>query len=91
MPLIDCYMTGLAKGRPTTPRRTTAGAVIVVAEGEGESTIGPDTIAWAKNDVFTVPHRNWASHTAKTEGAKLFTVTDREALRRLGILKEEVQ
>jgi len=90
MPLIDCYMTELAKGKPTTPRRSTAGAVIVVAEGEGESIVGPDKIVWAKNDVFTVPHKNWVSHTAKTDGAKLFLVTDREALRRLGILKEEV-
>ena len=90
MPLIDCYLMGLARGKATTPRRSTSGAVVVVAEGEGESTIGPDKIVWAKNDVFTVPHKNWHSHTAKTEGAKLFVVTDREALRRLGILKDEV-
>jgi gentisate 1,2-dioxygenase len=90
MPLIDCYLTELAGGISTAPRRSTSGAVVVVAEGEGESTVGPDRISWAKNDVFTVPHKNWHSHTGKTEAAKLFVVTDREALRRLGILKDEV-
>ena len=90
MPLIDCYLMQLARGKATTSRRSTSGAVVVVAEGEGESTIGPDKIAWSKNDVFTVPHKNWHSHTARSADAKLFVVTDREALRRLGILKDEV-
>jgi gentisate 1,2-dioxygenase len=89
MPLIDCYMTELTRGHATRTRRSTAGAVVVVADGEGESTIGPDRIRWAKNDVFTVPHKNWHSHTAASDVARLFVVTDREALRRLGILKDE--
>jgi gentisate 1,2-dioxygenase len=90
MPLIDCYMTELARGQATRMRRSTSGAVIVVADGEGESTVGPDRIRWAKNDVFTVPHKNWHSHTATSDIARLFVVSDREALRRLGILKDEV-
>jgi gentisate 1,2-dioxygenase len=90
MPLIDCYMTELSRGRATRTRRSTSGAVIVVADGAGESTIGPDRIRWAKNDVFTVPHKNWHSHTATSDVARLFVVSDREALRRLGILKDEV-
>jgi gentisate 1,2-dioxygenase len=90
MPLLDCYLAALAKGRATTPRRSTAGSVVVVVEGEGESTVGSDRIRWARNDIFTVPHKNWVSHTAVSDGAMLFHVTDREALRRLGILKDEV-
>jgi gentisate 1,2-dioxygenase len=83
-------MTELARGQATRTRRSTSGAVIVVADGEGESTIGPDRIQWAKNDVFTVPHKNWHSHKASSNVARLFVVSDREALRRLGILKDEV-
>ena len=90
MPLIDCYLTELARGKATRQRRSSSGAVVVVAEGEGESTIGPDRIAWSKNDVFTVPRKSWHSHVASSDGAKLFMMTDREALRRLGILKDEV-
>ena len=39
-------------------------------------------------DVFSLPHGNWITHKAD-ETATLFLVTDRDALRRLDLLKEQ--
>ena len=86
---LDCYLLGLARGRPTRRRRTTSNAVCFVAEGEGESTIGDVTVGWAVNDIFTLPHWSWASHTASSETATIFLSTDREVMNRLGLLREE--
>lgn len=91
MELIDCYLVGLEAGAPTAPRRTTANAACLVVEGSGASSIGDRTVRWGKYDVFTIPAMQWATHSALAAGAKLFLVTDREVLRRLGMLQEEEQ
>ena len=89
MSTLDCYLLGLEKGRPTRGVRSNANAACVVAEGEGTSTIGEQRLRWEKNDIFTLPHGQWASHQAASAGAKLFQITDREILRRLDLLREE--
>ncbi len=38
--------------------------------------------------MFSLPHGNWISHSAD-ETATLFLVSDRDALRRLDLLKEQ--
>jgi gentisate 1,2-dioxygenase len=91
MSTIDCYLLGLEKGRATAPYRTNSNAVCVVVEGEGATTLGEETIRWAENDVFTLPHGYWISHTAAAVGAKLFQITDREILRRLDLLRDETK
>lgn len=91
IPTIDCYAMELAPGQSTRERRGTCNAIAVVAEGEGESRIGSKLIRWKRNDVFTIPHWNWVSHRAARHGAKLFLMTDREVLDRLGYLMEEVR
>ena len=88
---LDCYAWRLAKGAETETRRSSANAVFLVVDGEGVSTIGDETVEWRQHDVFTVPHWNWASHTATSETAHLFTFTDREVLRRLDFLREETR
>ena len=45
-------------------------------------------IAWEKRDVFSLPHGNWITHKAD-ETSTLFLVTDRDALHRLDLLKEQ--
>ena len=40
-------------------------------------------------DIFSLPHGNWITHVAETEKATLFLVTDRDALKRLDLLKEQ--
>jgi gentisate 1,2-dioxygenase len=91
MATLDCYLLGLEKGRDTRGVRSNANVACVVAEGEGASTIGEQTIRWSRNDIFTLPQGEWASHKAATADAKLFQITDREILRRLDLLREETQ
>jgi len=88
MPLMDCYLTQIDKGRDTIRFRTTANAVCLVCEGSGTTRVGEDTVAWNVHDVFSLPHGNWITHRAD-ETATLFVVTDRDALRRLDLLKEQ--
>jgi gentisate 1,2-dioxygenase len=88
MPLMDCYLVQIDKGTETVRFRTTSNAVCLVCDGSGTTTVGEDTIAWEKKDVFSLPHGNWITHKAN-ETATLFLVTDRDALRRLDLLKEQ--
>jgi gentisate 1,2-dioxygenase len=89
IPTMDCYAWRLARGRATQRYRTTANAVCLAVAGTGVSQVGEETIEWRQHDVFTVPHWNWVSHRAASEGAHLFLFTDREVLRRVGLLREE--
>lgn len=88
MPLMDCYLVQLDKGAQTVRFRTTSNAVCLVCDGRGSSRIGEDTLAWERNDVFSLPHGNWIVHQAQ-DTAILFLVTDRDALRRLDLLNEQ--
>jgi gentisate 1,2-dioxygenase len=90
MPTLDCYLLQPAPDRPTAPARSTANAMCVVAEGEGVTRIGAETIEWARGDVFSLPHWHWVSHEARTL-SRLFLMSDRELLARIGYLREERQ
>ncbi|HEY4134599.1 MAG TPA: cupin domain-containing protein [Alphaproteobacteria bacterium] len=90
-PTLDCFMLRLRAGHETAPSRSTANAVCVVVEGEGQSTVGDKTFAWKKNDVFTVPHWTQATHRSAEKASHLFLMTDREIYRRLGLLRDEPQ
>ena len=89
MSLIDCFVLAMEKGQKTKPYRTTSSAICVVAEGEGKSDVGDYSIEWKKNDIFTLPNWNSISHLSKADETKLFMVTDREVLTRLGMLRDE--
>ena len=91
MSTIDCYLLALAKGQETRAARTNSNCVCVVMEGEGSSQIGEDKIAWGPKDIFSVPHGAWTSHKATSGTARLFQITDREILRRLDYLVDEVR
>ena len=88
-PTLDCYLLQCADGMPTRRYRSTSNAVCVVAGGQGSSRIGDTTIGWKRNDVFSLPHWNWISHTAASGDARIFMMTDREFLASLGYLREE--
>ncbi len=88
MPLMDCYLMQIDKGTETIRFRTTSNAVCLVCDGRGVSRVGEDTLSWDAHDVFSLPHGNWITHKAN-ETATLFVVTDRDALRRLDLLKEQ--
>ncbi len=89
LPTLDCYLASLTRGQPTRPGRSTASAICVVASGAGRSTVGNAEFNWRRNDVFTVPHWQWATHTAESDDARLFFMTDRELLAGMGYLREE--
>jgi gentisate 1,2-dioxygenase len=87
MSLIDCCLVELADGEPL-PVRSSASMVCAVVEGNGTSRIGDDTIVWETKDIFSLPAGAWIRHRAKGK-ARLFVVSDREVLHRLGLLEEE--
>lgn len=88
MALMDCYLTQIDKGGETIRFRTTSNAVCLVCEGSGTTQVGDETLSWEVHDVFSLPHGNWITHRAN-ETATLFVVSDRDALRRLDLLKEQ--
>jgi gentisate 1,2-dioxygenase len=90
MPTIDCY--ALRPGASfTASSRSTATAMVVVIEGEGESRIGDKTFQWKAHDVFTLPRWQWTEHRATEGPATLFLMTDRELMSRIGHLREELR
>jgi gentisate 1,2-dioxygenase len=90
-PTLDAQALGLAPGRPTVPQRSTANAIAVVVQGQGESTVGERTIRWRRHDVFSLPHWNWIRHRADDDGAHLFLLSDRPVLEALGYLRTETR
>jgi gentisate 1,2-dioxygenase len=90
MPTIDCYALRLARGKATASLRTTATAIAVVIEGAGESKVGDKRLTWRQHDVFTLPRWQTVQHTAESDRATLFLMTDRELLARIGHLREEM-
>jgi gentisate 1,2-dioxygenase len=88
MALMDCYLTQIEAGTETVRFRSTSNAVCLVCEGCGTSQIGEDSLTWDAHDVFSLPHGNWITHKAN-KAAILFLVTDRDAMRRLDLLKEQ--
>lgn len=87
--LLDCTMTALCPDQPTLSRRSNASTACVVVAGSGRSRIGDKLIEWNEKDFFTIPQGNFASHEAIGGEAHLFMLSDRDVLRRLGLLKEE--
>lgn len=89
MPTIDCHALHLTRGAATKPTRSTATAMVVVIEGEGETRIGAQHFAWKPHDVFTLPRWVWTEHSSQTGDATLFVMSDRELLSRIDHLREE--
>jgi gentisate 1,2-dioxygenase len=46
-------------------------------------------LAWSQRDIVSLPNGNWIRHRAGDNGARLFFASDRDVLRRLGVLREE--
>jgi gentisate 1,2-dioxygenase len=90
MPTIDCYALRLAKGTASAAARTTASAIALVIEGEGESHIGDKHFTWKQHDVFTLPRWQKVEHKATSDRTTLFLMTDRELMSRIGHLREEI-
>ena len=90
MSTLDCYYTRIAKDAETQARRVTYNQIVHVLRGEGVSTIGEQQFSWGQYDTFSIPHWNWASHTAKSSDAEFFIVTDRSVFENLDLVREEL-
>ncbi|HEY4773502.1 MAG TPA: cupin domain-containing protein [Xanthobacteraceae bacterium] len=88
MTILDMHLMQLDPGVTTRPLRTTSNAVVNVVEGSGESQVGGQTVRWQAKDIFTLPQGNRIVHRSN-DGARLFVVSDRDALARLGLLRDE--
>ncbi len=89
MATMECSLLSLAEGRRTRAYRSNSNSAFIVVAGAGRSEIGETTLEWRKHDIVSLPHGHWIGHTAETEGAHLFEVSDREMLKRLHILRDE--
>lgn len=90
LPTLDCRARLLAPGATDAATRSSANSVCLVLEGCGETRIGDTEFAWQANDIFTVPHWSWHTHRATGDApAAIMEVSDRPALRRLGMLQED--
>jgi len=87
MPTIDCTMVSLEAGQMVPETRSTANAVCLIVDGEGETWVGDQHFEWSRYDILTFPQKNWIRHRARS-AARLFLVSDRGALRRLDLLEE---
>ncbi len=90
LPTIDCYLTQIEAGTATHAVRSSASALCVVVDGEGETQVGDDLVSWGPKDVFSLPQGQWVSHRCKHGKARLFTASNREVFRHLGLLTEEL-
>ena len=90
MATLDAFVTEFGAAE-TAAYRTTANALCVALEGSGESQVGETRHRWSARDIFTLPHWQWVAHKADAGRARLLTVTDREVLRKLGLLREEIR
>lgn len=88
MTLMDCYLFEIADGE-TLPLKSSASMVCAVVEGTGSTQAGDDTFEWEPKDVFSLPAGARLRHRAAGK-ARIFAVSDREMLRRLDLLEEEV-
>jgi gentisate 1,2-dioxygenase len=89
MAFVDSHLVQLDPNLQTKPFRSSSNAICCVAEGEGETRVGDRMIAWQKRDIFTLPQNNWIEHKNGSKTSRLFTVSDRDLMTRLGLLSEE--
>lgn len=89
MNTIAAFMQLLPKGFQSETYRSTDATVFTVVEGEGESTIGGETLTWGPRDVFVAP--SWAPvrHKAGAADAVLFSFSDRAMQQALGLWREQ--
>jgi gentisate 1,2-dioxygenase len=88
MPTIGAFIQLLPAGMTTAPYRSTDGAVYVVVEGTGTTTVGDQVFPCKPRVVIVVP--SWARHTHRADGeAVLFSLSDRPVHEALDIWRED--
>jgi gentisate 1,2-dioxygenase len=80
-------MNRLEGGAQTRTTRTTANQIFCVAEGEGTSLVDGVELTWRRGDVFAAPGWRPFHHTASSDGATLFEMSDEPVMASLGWLR----
>jgi gentisate 1,2-dioxygenase len=88
LPVMGFSAQMLRPGEEVAPRRRSVSAVVHVVEGEGESEVDGETLAWGEADTLAVPTHAEVRHRAGPAGACLFHVDDAPLHRALGIYEE---
>jgi gentisate 1,2-dioxygenase len=89
MAFVDSHLVQIDPNTATRAMRSSSNAICCVVEGAGETRVGDKTIAWRERDIFTLPQNNWVSHKGGAGTARLFVVSDRDLMARLGLLNDE--
>ena len=87
-PTMGAHLALLPKGFAGAPYRSTDGTIFVCVEGEGETKLDDETLAWSPGDVFVIPPWKRYAHRARGETV-LFGISDRPAQEALGIWRED--
>jgi gentisate 1,2-dioxygenase len=85
---IGAFLSLLPAGFSGTASRATDSRVLVVLEGEGESDIGAERIAWREGDVIAVPNWTRVAHRAARRSV-IFAFSDIALQQRLGLWRED--
>ena len=91
MTFLDSHLVQVDAGAVTRACRTSSNAICCVVEGEGETHVGNKRISWRQRDIFTLPQGNWIVHKTAATTARLFVVSDRDLMARLGLLTDEYE
>lgn len=90
-PTLDTFdrtALSLQPGASWKPPRSTASRILVVVEGEGQSTIGDRTFSWGAGDVLAVPA--WMAHRHEAASSSLvIAMSDEPLMRKLSWLRVE--
>jgi gentisate 1,2-dioxygenase len=89
MALMDSSMIQVDAHTQTRPYRTNSNAICVVIEGSGTAKIGNYEFVWDPKDTFTVPQNNWVTYKCDEQASRIFIISDRDILSRLGLFEEE--
>jgi len=88
LPTIATFIQLLPKGFSGTPHRSTESTIVMAVEGRGRATVGNRTFSFGSHDIFVIPNWTWATLEAG-EDAVLFSFSDRAALEKLALLREQ--
>lgn len=86
--LMSACLVGLRPQGESAVRHTNASTICHVVEGTGHTQIDDGVIAWSAKDVFTVPAGCRSRHIAGEASSRIFEVSDRPVLARLGLLQD---
>ncbi|MYI88972.1 MAG: gentisate 1,2-dioxygenase [Gammaproteobacteria bacterium] len=88
MPTMATHMQLLPKGFESAAYRSTDATVFSVAEGNGKSKVGGQTIEWQRRDTFVVPSWTEVRHFPLEE-SYLFSFSNRPVQEKLGLWREK--